>query len=94
MKTNEKKYALRYSVEPWGKTVPETTAGTLVAEGVMVSDDDYGYTDSLLLASIVKDEKGNASILILDNEAGEPTLETLCLLRRHITMMIDKIRPD
>lgn len=74
-------YAIRYLVEPWGKH-PENF-GEEIAPGIRPSNDNFGYTDSLFVASIVRNDDGVAeSILLMDSDTmGPPSPEMVKLIR-------------
>ena len=57
-----KNYKIRYRIEPWNKPA---SGGKKVADGITVSDDDYGFTDRVFLRSFV-----DGTVLAVDSEAG------------------------
>lgn len=78
-------YGVRYCVEPWNKP-PGCLSRERPFPGVRVSDDNHGYADALLVASILRDEEGIASILLLATEGGpNPPRELLEAVRNAIT---------
>ena len=73
-----KKYATRYFVEDWNKEVPQDSGQIMVMPGVIKSADDFGYTDQLVIVSILKHEDGSIeSMLALDSESGGPLSKSL-----------------
>ena len=68
-KQTDQKFKVRYMVEPWGK--PKEGTFRRVHPNIQVSEDKYGYTDILFVGSIILDEKGKiSSILLMDSETG------------------------
>lgn len=81
--SDEKVYGVRYRVEHWNK--PAENKGKKVANLVRVSDDDHGYADVLFLASIVFDDDGQFSILLMDSMNGpKPSRRILEAVRYQI----------
>lgn len=81
--SDEPTYRVRYRVEAWGQPVP---AGEYdqVQSGVRVRKDNYGYTDELLLASILQDDAGQRSSILLVSESGPPSRDLLLAVREQI----------
>ena len=88
MSESVKKYAIRYFVEPWDK--PPPSDADLVMAGVRASPDNYGYTDSLFLASIIKNVDGSVeSVLLMDSDNGpNPSEQMLRLVRDQINLVL------
>jgi hypothetical protein len=53
-----KKYQIRYMVEPWDKPIPEDTNLTSMGGVVKRTDTPYGYTDEIILVSVVNQPDG------------------------------------
>src|SRR5690242_17106329 len=79
-------YAVRYCHEDWNKPVPADNLYRQVRPGIRVSSTDYGYTDVLFAASVLLDEAGEySSILLLSSEGGEkPSRKLLEAVREQI----------
>ena len=73
-----RKYQIRYSVEgaensPDGKGF-ERDSATRISDGLSVSHTDYGYSDDLFVASVLRDDAGEIdSVLLLGTDRGTPT---------------------
>jgi hypothetical protein len=82
---NPRKYRVRYKVQLWNKpVVSETRQGP---PGVKVSKDDYGYTDEILVVSILKDGEGKTtSMAFFDSVScnGQPPREMMEEIRDQI----------
>lgn len=77
-----KNYAIRYLVEEWNKP---SNGGVRLMPGITVSPDDHGYTDRLLVVSILYDGDEIDSALILDTKTkGPPDREIMEFLKEHI----------
>jgi hypothetical protein len=77
-------YKVRYSVEGWNKPM-EGKIKREAMPGVSVAKGSYGYTDTLFLASIIRDDKGEiGSILLLESDRGHPSREVLEAVRDQI----------
>ena len=85
MSSKRQKYAIRYSVEPWNKVIP-AALGRSVAPGVRMTGTNYGYTDAIFLASIIKTEDGKIdSIVLMDSESGAyPSRDMLLVIKAQI----------
>ena len=79
-----KTYRTRYLIEEWNKP-PDVSPTPTPVSGVSVSSNDFGYTDDLFFASILRKENGEiGSILLLSsegNEHGKPSKEMLLAVR-------------
>lgn len=65
-------YAIRYRVEEWNKPRGK---GTRVRPGIRVSEEDNGYCDAILVASIMVNDDGEAgSVLLLGHDGKEAGL--------------------
>jgi hypothetical protein len=76
-------YAIRYRVEDWNKP-RENVEEKPIRPGIIVSKDDYGYTDRLFLASIIygDGEDREPSVMLLDSVDGPtPSKEILELIK-------------
>lgn len=84
-------YAVRYSVSPWRKSVPIENEGRKVGiPNVTVSDDQYGYTDTLFAASILRGGNGEVeSIFLVDTDTSIPTREMLLMVRDAIDHQLE-----
>ena len=82
---NQRNYKVRYLVEPWNRP-PENLSDRRPMPGVVVSANNYGYTDTILVVSILRDKQGTpTSVLMLDSDSGgRPNRELLELVRQHI----------
>lgn len=79
--SDEQIYKIRYSIELWNK--PPDQEFIQVRKNVRVTKTDYGYTDELFLASILKNEDGSVdSVLLLDSEDGPNITKSKLLLIR------------
>lgn len=87
-------YKIRYLIEPWGK--PANSDGKKVLPGVIKSRDNYGYADDIFLASIIRDEKGNVtSIMLIDSVSGAyPSRDMLEMIRDQIDHYLDEHTPS
>lgn len=75
MKTKPRKYKIRYLVEDWNKPPDwvDVAATRASIPGVKVSNTDYGYTDRLVVASVIEHPDGTpASVLLCDSKTGGP----------------------
>lgn len=83
-----KLYKIRYFIEDWNKPIPpeEKKKTVKVMPGVSVSGSNLGYADALFIASIVRDDDGKASVLLLDSDSqsGRPSKEMLVDIRDQI----------
>lgn len=61
--SKKRNYGIRYSVEEWNK--PPENVAEKVAPGITVSNDNYGYTDDIVVVSILKDEFGEIGSMAL-----------------------------
>jgi hypothetical protein len=66
---SDRLYKIRYMVEEWNKPAGSKTRKTEF-DGIKVSTDNYGYTDELLVASILHDEKGEIKSIGLFSSEG------------------------
>lgn len=83
-------YRVRYFVEEWNKPVPQEDMGGKISEGIRMSKSNYGYTDTLLLVSIVENE-GAASVMLLDTSTrGQPSLHNARLAHQAILAYAQK----
>ena len=77
-----KSYAIRYLVEEWDQ--PPSAKSTLIADGVRVSEDNYGYTDDILILSCVKQPDGAESLLLVGANGFDIPRELLEKAKTHI----------
>ena len=75
-----RKYQLRYSVEEWNR--PAESKLNRVRPGISVSQDKYGYTDIIFVASILVDEDGDLDILLMDSTSEIPCSRKILLMVR------------
>lgn len=79
-------YKVRYLVEPWDRPPSEPPKRT-TQPGVALSVNDYGYTDEIMVVSILHDKKGEPiSIGLFDSESGcgRPSRRLLELVKKQI----------
>lgn len=80
---SEQIYKVRFFAEPWNK--PKASKVREVMPGVSVCEDNFGYTDVLFAASILHDEKGKiSSILLMSSEDGPVSRKVLEAVRDQI----------
>lgn len=82
---------MRYLQEEWGKPVPASSeqGSVQVLDNVTCSGDDYGYADDIFLVSILRDDGGEVeSIFMIDTITGQPSKETLLMIRDQIDHQI------
>lgn len=60
---DSKKYRVRYSVEIGEHEAP--SGGTVIANGIRISDTDYGYADDLFVVSLVDQGDGKVTLLAM-----------------------------
>ncbi len=78
------RFKIRYKFERGDFAKP---SGTLIREGIRVSDDDNGYADEVFVASIIHPGTEDESILLLSSEErqeGQPSREMLLKIRAQI----------
>lgn len=91
-------YKIRYLAEPWNKPIPPGGAEDEPAivegeESIISSTDNYGYTDTLFVASILEDKKGNiSSVAIFDsNNCQYPSVEVLEAVKKAIDFRLEQL---
>jgi hypothetical protein len=93
VKTKDRKYKIRYFMEFWDKKPDwvDIAATRAVIPGVRPSNTDYGYTDRLVVASIIENPDGTpASVLLCDSKTGgPPDREILEVLAKQIQHQIE-----
>lgn len=52
--------------------------------GVVVSADDYGYADSLFVASVMREPDGSIGSVLLMTDEGRPSEEVLLAVKEQI----------
>jgi hypothetical protein len=91
------KYPIRYLVEPWNKPIdPDNKQRKSVIPGVTVSTNNYGYTDQILIMSVIVGEDGEESVLILDSESkgNIPTRRMLEICIQQCQHILDHHNPE
>lgn len=87
-----RKYRIRYYLETGSFSRPQDAVQ--VRDGISVSNDNYGYADDVFVASILHDESGNpSSILLLSGEgnpAGAPSRKMLETIRDLINHTLEE----
>jgi len=71
-KEEQQSYLIRYRVEEWGKPPAEEVRAT-PHKSINVGE-DWSYTDKLFMASIIMDEDGNVSSVLLLDDLGGPNV--------------------
>lgn len=84
-----RKYAIRYFVQEWNKPVPKDFVGEEVIDGVTMSKSDFGYTDQLVIISIIDDEESKSFLICDSKEQGPPSRETLIAIREAINHQLE-----
>lgn len=83
-------YRYRYLVEPGEWIAPE--GGLKVRSNVTVTSDNYGYTDDLILVSILDTEDGGKNLLMLSTQdQGPPSRKTLLELQTLIAASLETL---
>lgn len=96
MTTEERPYKLRYLVEPWDKqmeaeVLKEVSIG---AVNLVAVKGNYGYTDKILIVSILDTEDGPDCFVMSEEKGGKyglPSKERLLLARRAIGEALEHI---
>lgn len=85
-------YRIRYHVEPEWNGPPAIECKQTEIAGIRVSPDNFGYADSLFVASILKDHHGTvSSVLLMDSETGaHPSREILEIVKREIEHYLEQ----
>lgn len=84
-------YKVRYSIEPWNKPVPPREIGAEFAPGITKSKTDFGYTDILFIGSVLVDEEGEYSSIMLMSSEGNliPSRKLLEAIKGQIEHMLE-----
>lgn len=94
--SEEHNYRLRYRVDPWGKPLEGIPKQIIPGITVMSNNGNWGYTDDLLMVSVVRLEDGSIeSLLLLTSEeaardALHPTPELLKEVRDYIDHWLER----
>lgn len=91
---DKRTYAIRYLVDGWNKPVPAKDAnGEHVCDGVRISNSNYGYTDTLLVCSVIRDDVTNEIVSIFfadsDSMVGKPSRELMTAIRDEINHYLE-----
>ena len=89
MDDHEKNYGVRYWFERWGRPPTEPTFDQ-VQRGIRTVGENIGYADDVFCASILRDDDGTiTSILLLSSESMPPSKAILEAVRDQIIHQIE-----
>ncbi len=88
-------YKCRYLAEPWNKPIPTDTLLTRMEvndNSAVVTNNGYGYSDEILVVSMLNDKEGNvSSIALFDSvsKCGRPSKEMITEIRDYLNHYLE-----